>query len=42
MNTRLKLKLAMWYLKYRKYVWLAVAVAALVAALAVGYFVWLR
>lgn len=38
MNARTKLKLAMWYLKYRKYIWPAVAVAALV----VVYFVWLR
>jgi hypothetical protein len=38
MNTRTKLKLARWYLKYRKYIWPAVAVATLV----VVYFVWLR
>ena len=37
MNTRLKLKLAMWYLKYRKYFWPAVVVAILVL-----YFGWLR
>ncbi len=36
MNARTKLKLAMWYLKYRKYLWPAVMVAA------VAYFVWLR
>ena len=38
MNARTKLKLTMWYLKYRKYIWPAVAVAILV----VVYFVWLR
>lgn len=38
MNARTKLKLAMWYLKYRKYLWLAVAPAVAAAV----YFVWLR
>jgi hypothetical protein len=36
---RMKMKLALWYLKYRRYLWPAVVVLALVL---VVYFVWLR
>jgi hypothetical protein len=41
MDMRTKMKLAMLYLKYRKYIWPAVGVAALLALAAV-YFLWLR
>jgi hypothetical protein len=39
MDMQTKLKLTMWYLKYRKYIWPTFAV---VVTLVVVYFVWLR
>jgi hypothetical protein len=39
MNMRTKMKLALWYMKYRKYLWPGVAIVAL---LVVAYFVWPR
>ena len=42
MDMRTKLWLAMLYLKYRKYLWPAVFVIAVVAVLAAAYFLWPR